>query len=76
MYLVSRHEDLMTVLRDPSSSLRSWATTKQMAHGHLDEMKDILSVREAGSFPMSPTSIPRGTPACAACCRRPSAGGV
>ena len=42
MYLVSRHEDLMAVLRDPVVFSQELGYYQQMAHGHLDEMKDIL----------------------------------
>jgi cytochrome P450 len=49
MYLVSRHEDLMAVLRDPIVFSQELGYYRQMAHGHLDEMKEIL-VREGGGF--------------------------
>ena len=49
MYLVSRHEDLMAVLRDPVIFSQELGYYRQMAHGHLDEMKDIL-IREGGGF--------------------------
>ncbi len=49
MYLVSRHEDLMAVLRDPVVFSQELGYYRQMAHGHLDEMKDIL-IREGGGF--------------------------
>ena len=51
MYLVSRHEDLMTVLRDPVVFSQELGYYKQMAHGHLDEMKEILESRGGGFFP-------------------------
>lgn len=49
MYLVSRHEDLMAVLRDPIVFSQELGYYRQMAHGHLDEMQEIL-VREGGGF--------------------------
>ena len=49
MYLVSRHEDLMTVLLDPIVFSQELGYYKQMAQGHLEEMKDIL-VNEGGGF--------------------------
>ena len=49
MYLVSRHEDLLTVLRDPITFSQELGYYKQMAHGHLDEMKEIL-IRDGGGF--------------------------
>ncbi|WP_319455625.1 MULTISPECIES: cytochrome P450 [unclassified Mycobacterium] len=49
MFLVSRHEDLMAVLRDPIVFSQELGYYRQMAHGHLDEMKDIL-IREGGGF--------------------------
>ena len=51
MYLVSRHEDLMTVLRDPVVFSQELGYYKQMAHGHLSEMKDILDSEGGGFFP-------------------------
>ena len=51
MYLVSRHEDLMTVLLDPIIFSQELGYYKQMAHGHLDEMKDILATEGGGFFP-------------------------
>ena len=51
MYLVSRHEDLMTVLRDPIVFSQELGYYRQMAHGHLDEMKDILISEGGGFFP-------------------------
>ena len=51
MYLVSRHEDLMTVLRDPIVFSQELGYYQQMAHGHLDEMKDILVSEGGGFFP-------------------------
>ncbi len=49
MYLVSRHDDLMTVLLDPVVFSQELGYYKQMAQGHLEEMKGIL-VREGGGF--------------------------
>ena len=49
MYLVSRHEDLRTVLLDPIVFSQELGYYKQMAQGHLEEMKDIL-VNEGGGF--------------------------
>jgi cytochrome P450 len=49
MFLVSRHEDLMTVLREPVVFSQELGYYKQMAQGHLEEMKDIL-IREGGGF--------------------------
>ena len=51
MYLVSRHDDLMTVLRDPVVFSQELGYYQQMAHGHLDEMKDILRSEGGGFFP-------------------------
>ena len=51
MYLVSRHEDLMAVLRDPVVFSQELGYYRQMAHGHLDEMKDILTREGGGFFP-------------------------
>ena len=75
MYLVSRHEDLMTVLRDPIVS-RELGYYRQMAHGHLDEMKGILISEGGGSFRTSRISTRRDTRECAASCHKHSAGGV
>ena len=66
----------MTVLRDPIIFSQELGYYKQMAQGHLEEMKSILEREGGGFFPMWPTSIPHGTPACADCCRTPSAGGA
>jgi len=51
MYLVSRHEDLMTVLRDPVVFSQELGYYKQMAHGHLDAIKEILERDGGGFFP-------------------------
>jgi cytochrome P450 len=51
MYLVSRHEDLMAVLRDPIVFSQELGYYRQMAHGHLDEMKGILAREGGGFFP-------------------------
>lgn len=51
MYLVSRHEDLMAVLRDPVVFSQELGYYRQMAHGHLDEMKEILAREGGGFFP-------------------------
>jgi cytochrome P450 len=51
MYLVSRHEDLMAVLRDPIVFSQELGYYRQMAHGHLDEMKEILTREGGGFFP-------------------------
>jgi cytochrome P450 len=51
MYLVSRHEDLMAVLRDPVVFSQELGYYRQMAHGHLDEMKEILEREGGGFFP-------------------------
>jgi cytochrome P450 len=51
MYLVSRHEDLMAVLRDPVVFSQELGYYGQMAHGHLDEMKEILAREGGGFFP-------------------------
>jgi len=51
MYLVSRHEDLMAVLRDPIVFSQELGYYRQMAHGHLDEMKEILAREGGGFFP-------------------------
>ena len=69
MYLVSRHEDLMTVLRDPIVFSQELGYYRQMAHGHLDEMKDILITRgwrvlpgrrehrSAAAYPRAPSAV-------------------
>jgi cytochrome P450 len=49
MYLVSRHEDLETIFRDPITFSQELGYYKQMAHGHLDELKSIL-MRDGGGF--------------------------
>ena len=51
MYLVSRHDDLMTVLRDPVVFSQELGYYKQMAQGHLEEMKGILEREGGGFFP-------------------------
>jgi cytochrome P450 len=51
MYLVSRHEDLMEVLRDPIVFSQELGYYRQMARGHLDEMKKILEREGGGFFP-------------------------
>lgn len=51
MYLISRHEDLDTILRDPLSYSQELGYYKQMAHGHLDELKSILIRDGGGWFP-------------------------
>jgi len=51
MYLVSRHEDLMAVLRDPVVFSQELGYYRQMAHGHLDEMKEVLAREGGGFFP-------------------------
>ena len=51
MYLVSRHADLMAVLRDPIVFSQELGYYGQMAHGHLDEMKEILAREGGGFFP-------------------------
>lgn len=51
MYLVSRHEDLTAVMRDPVVFSQELGYYQQMAHGHLDEVKDILRRHGGGFFP-------------------------
>ncbi len=51
MYLVSRHEDLTAVMRDPVVFSQELGYYQQMAHGHLDEVKDILQRDGGGFFP-------------------------
>lgn len=51
MYLVSRHEDLTEVLRDPVVFSQELGYYQQMAHGHLDEVKAILEQEGGGFFP-------------------------
>lgn len=51
MYLVSRHDDLMTVLHDPVTYSQEKGYYQQMAQGHLDEMKSILRSEGGGFFP-------------------------
>ena len=51
MYLVSRHEDLTTVLRDPATFSQERGYYRQMSHGYLDELKAILERDGGGFFP-------------------------
>lgn len=51
MYLVSRHEDLMTVLRDPVVFSQELGYYKHMASGHLDAIKEVLEREGGGFFP-------------------------
>lgn len=51
MYLVSRHEDLETIFRDPITYSQEIGYYRQMAHGHLDELKSILARDGGGFFP-------------------------
>mgnify|MGYP000681029309 CR=1 FL=1 len=51
MYLVSRHEDLTAVMRDPVVFSQELGYYQQMAHGHLDEVKGILQRHGGGFFP-------------------------
>src|SRR3546814_13261183 len=51
MYLVSRHDDLQTILRDPITFSQELGYYKQMATRHLDEMKEILEREGGGFFP-------------------------
>ncbi len=51
MYLVSRHEDLTEVLRDPVVFSQELGYYQQMAHGHLDAVKAILEHEGGGFFP-------------------------
>lgn len=51
MYLVSRHEDLEVVLRDPVVFSQELGYYKQMASGHLEAMKEILEREGGGFFP-------------------------
>lgn len=49
MYLVSRHQDLETVFRDPVTFSQERGYYKQMARGYFEELKSIL-VRDGGGF--------------------------
>lgn len=49
MYLVSRYEDLQTVLRDPITFSVKKGFSAQYAKGYQEELKEILK-REAGGF--------------------------
>lgn len=51
MYLVSRHEDLEAVFRDPSTFSMERGYYSQFAHGYLDELKSILTEKGGGWFP-------------------------
>lgn len=51
MYLVSRHEDLDAVFRDPVTFSQEQGYYSQMAHGYLDELKAILERDGGGFFP-------------------------
>lgn len=51
MYLVSRHEDLDTVFRDPVTFSMEKGYYSQMAHGYLDELKNVLRRDGGGWFP-------------------------
>jgi cytochrome P450 len=51
MYLVSRHEDLDTVLRDAVTFSQEKGYYSQMAHRYLDELKAVLREEGGGWFP-------------------------
>lgn len=51
MYLVSRHDDLNAVLRDPVTFSQEKGYYSQMAHGYLDELKAVLKRDGGGWFP-------------------------
>jgi cytochrome P450 len=51
MYLVSRHEDLDAVFRDPVTYSQEKGYYSQMAYGYLDELKAILERDGGGFFP-------------------------
>ncbi|UXA19790.1 cytochrome P450 [Mycobacterium sp. SMC-4] len=51
MYLVSRHEDLTAVMRDPVVFSQELGYYQQMAHGHLDAVKEVLQRHGGGFFP-------------------------
>jgi cytochrome P450 len=51
MYLVSRHEDLDAVFRDPVTFSQELGYYSQMAYGYLDELKAILERDGGGFFP-------------------------
>jgi cytochrome P450 len=51
LYLVSRYEDIQTVLRDARTFSQELGWNKQFAHGHLDELKAILMREGGGYFP-------------------------
>lgn len=51
MYLVSRHQDLDAVFRDPSTFSMERGYYSQFAHGYLDELKSILTQKGGGWFP-------------------------
>lgn len=51
MYLVSRHEDLTAVMRDPVVFSQELGYYQQMAHGHLAAVKEILQRHGGGFFP-------------------------
>lgn len=51
MYLVSRHEDLDAVLRDPVVFSQEQGYYGQMARGYLDELKEVLARDGGGWFP-------------------------
>ena len=51
MYLVSKHEDLTQVFRDPVTFSMEKGYYSQFAHGYLDELKSILIENGGGWFP-------------------------
>ena len=51
VYLVSRYDDVNTVLRDPVTFSQELGYYSQMARGYLDELKEVLRRDGGGWFP-------------------------
>src|SRR3546814_16896330 len=51
MYLVSRYDDIVTVLRDPLTYSDKPGYAAQYASGYFEEFKQILATQRGGYFP-------------------------
>src|SRR3546814_13617029 len=51
MYLVSRYDDIVTVLRDPLTYSDKHGYAAQYASGYFEEFKQILETKGGGYFP-------------------------
>src|SRR3546814_2066214 len=51
MYLVSRYDDIVTVLRDPLTYSDKHGYAAQYASGYFEEFKRILETKGGGYFP-------------------------